>query len=92
MVAKALKASQIVYAKLVARKSILIPTQTQQNWTEECNMEGDKCIKRYEAYQSALKCNDKTGRISIQISAQTNINQWLFNKNWNKRQSRLLLL
>ena len=75
MVAKAQKASQIVYAKLIARKSILIPTQTQQNWTEECNMVTSAFFKRYEAYQSALKCNDKTGRISIQISAQTNIDQ-----------------
>ena len=30
MVAKAQKASQIVYAKLIARKSILIPTQTSR--------------------------------------------------------------
>ena len=67
--------------KLISRKSIL-PTQTQQKWIEECNIEGDKCIKWYEAYQSAPK-KHKTDRISIQTS---------FNKKWNKRRSEMLLL
>ena len=67
MVAKAQKASQIVYAKLIARKSILIPTKTQQNWTEECNMEGDKCIKQFEAYRLAPKCTKSTRLVEFQF-------------------------
>ena len=66
MVAKAQKASQIVYANLISRKSIL-PTQTQQKWTEECNIEGDKCIKWYKAYQLAPKCTKSTRLVEFQF-------------------------
>ena len=52
--------------KLISRKSIL-PTQTQQKWIEECNIEGDKCIKWYEAYQSAPKCTKSTRLIEFQF-------------------------
>ena len=67
MVAKAQKASQIVYTKLTSSKSIL-PTQTQQNWIEECNIKGDRCIKWYEArYQLALKCTKCTRLLEFQF-------------------------
>ena len=66
MVAKAQKTSQIVYTKLTSSKSIL-PTQTQQKWTEECNIKGDKCIKWYETYQLALKCTKSTRLVEFQF-------------------------
>ena len=68
MVAKAQKASQIVYANLtgISRRCIT-PYKDQQKWTEECYIEGDKCIKRYEAYQLALKHTNSTRVVEFQF-------------------------
>ena len=64
--AKAQKSSEVVYAKLISRKSIP-PTQTQQKWIEECKIEGDECIKWYKAYQLAPKCTKSTRLVQLQF-------------------------
>ena len=56
-----------MYDKRKSRKSIL-PTQTSRNGQRKlCNMEGDKCIKWYKAYQSALKCTKRTRLVEFQF-------------------------
>ena len=51
---KAQKASPLVYAKLITKKSIP-PTQTQQKWVMDCDMKDDQYIKWPETYQLASK-------------------------------------
>ena len=42
------------------QEKITLPAQTQQKWIEECNIEGGKCIKWYEANQLTPKCTKST--------------------------------
>ena len=67
MVAKAQKASQIVYANLISRKSILTLHRAAEMDRGMQYMEGNKCIKRYEAYQLALKYTKSTRLVEFQF-------------------------
>ena len=42
------------------QEKITLPAQTQQKWIKECNIEGGKCIKWYEANQLTPKCTKST--------------------------------
>jgi len=56
---KSNRASPIVYTKLISKKSIS-PTQNQQKWIKDCNLNSHGCINWRETYLLASKCTKST--------------------------------
>ena len=63
---RANKTSPLVYNKLIEKKSIR-PTQSQQKWKSDCNLNNDKCINWGEAHLLASKCTKSTRLIEFQF-------------------------
>ena len=63
---RANKTSPLVHNKLIEKKSIR-PTQSQQKWKSDCNLNNDECINWGEAYILASKCTKSTRLIEFQF-------------------------
>ena len=63
---KSNRASPAVYTKLISKKSIS-PTQNQQKWIKDCNLNSHECINWRETYLLASKCTKSTRLVEFQF-------------------------
>ena len=63
---KSNRASPIVYTKLISKKSIS-PTQNQQKWIKDCNLNSHECINWRETNLLTSKCAKSTRLVEFQF-------------------------